>query len=443
MPDNEQLSEQDYKDLQDISSKLPAGHPTQKKISLALSAQPTNFEKQNTPAPVEGGAGVRTAEGIGRGLVGLGKGMYNSVVHPIDTVNGMVSNTENEIGAAQQEPSTLGKVADYAAAVPGLGPLGKQLGERAGAGDVAGAVSEGLTTGLAPSAIGHGIGATVRGIAPEISRWRYEAPEKISLGPVGKINRNVPTPPVNPYEEMGNSAQYKDMAKDAAKPEPTVQSLKESPYATQGRAVPKVQSLSESPYARQNKSVGNPIGGNESPSNVIPEPREPGPTDKPGLQYSVKRQSDLVKNAKAGVPGAGEVLQQIKPGTIYEPREGVGYPGPRQSVGTPIENLPREPMEEFNRASQNVGLTKAGLTEGGGPTNMSPQEHADIEAQAGRELTPTEAIMERKKILEAQSSDIRGTSRQGGEALENIQENRRKGGYAKAAADRYTKGKKE
>src|SRR5882724_7542761 len=49
MADDQALSAQDIKDLQEITSRLPAGHPMQKKISILLSSQPTQFEKERAP----------------------------------------------------------------------------------------------------------------------------------------------------------------------------------------------------------------------------------------------------------------------------------------------------------------------------------------------------------------------------------------------------------
>ncbi len=62
------------------------------------------------------------------------------------------------------------------------------------------------------------LGGTFAGMGPQIgeniSRSTYEPPDKISLGPFGKINRNVPQ---EPYEEMGNSAQYRQQAASVGK----------------------------------------------------------------------------------------------------------------------------------------------------------------------------------------------------------------------------------
>lgn len=137
---------------------------------------------------------------------------------------------------------------------------------------------------------------------------------------------------------------------------------------------------------------------------ILPEPRDPSPTDKPGLQYSVKRKTELVQGAKMGRPGAGDVLQQLKP-TLYEPREGVGYPGPRQeSIGTPLppqEPAPvglkqRPPNEVYMRPHMSKYMQAQSPT---GTVALPPEVHAELERQAGRPLTPQEAnYMDRQSM---------------------------------------------
>lgn len=56
MADDQNLSTQDVKDLQDIASKLPTGHPMQKKLALLLSSQPTQFEGKGGRLPSEIGS---------------------------------------------------------------------------------------------------------------------------------------------------------------------------------------------------------------------------------------------------------------------------------------------------------------------------------------------------------------------------------------------------
>jgi hypothetical protein len=57
MADGQNLSQQDVQDLQEIVTRLPAGHPMVPKISKLLNSQPTQFEQQNqVPGRLEAGS---------------------------------------------------------------------------------------------------------------------------------------------------------------------------------------------------------------------------------------------------------------------------------------------------------------------------------------------------------------------------------------------------
>lgn len=55
MADDQQLSPQEYKELQDIASQLPTGHPAQKKVAALLASQKTPFELERPGSAREGG----------------------------------------------------------------------------------------------------------------------------------------------------------------------------------------------------------------------------------------------------------------------------------------------------------------------------------------------------------------------------------------------------
>lgn len=119
MADDQQLSQQDIQDLQTISSKLPAGHPMQKKLSMLINAQPTQFEKQAAPSgPNTFEMGV--AQGMGfdpykitaqptvsdqwketgrqalTGLKNWGTATLKDPFHAIDPIEGMASGLEQD-----------------------------------------------------------------------------------------------------------------------------------------------------------------------------------------------------------------------------------------------------------------------------------------------------------------------------------------------------------
>lgn len=74
--------------------------------------------------------------------------------------------------------------------------------------------------------------------------------------------------------------------------------------------------------------------------NVVPEPRELLPEDRPGAKWSIKR-SELPGAAQRRIPGAGSVMQNLGKTVIYTPKEGVGYPGPREAA--PLGRILDEP----------------------------------------------------------------------------------------------------
>lgn len=185
------LAEKD-KVLTKIDSNY-AGLPGRERAH-ALAAIHYGREATQEPEPPKGSAALRSAYGVGRGMNNVVEGIYQTIIHPINTASAIATQIEEfpgKIMEASKEPSTVGKAAKIGAAVPVFGPLGQQLGERAGKGDVAGAVSEGLTTAVFPSLAKRAIKA----VAPKVTRATLEVPKKIDLPGGFKINRNIPPPP--------------------------------------------------------------------------------------------------------------------------------------------------------------------------------------------------------------------------------------------------------
>lgn len=206
---DEQFSQQDIKDLQEISSKLPAGHPTQKKISTMLSSQPTQFEKDNAAQPMpSGGTAERAIRGVGRGLmdlIGNPADNFHALMHPYDTAMGAVKSEVGAVKDASHEPAGMGRAAKLGAAVPFLGPIGQKVGRSAASGDVAGAIGEGLTAAAAPSVIGESVGRAV--------------------GPIKRMAGRFEAAPAVSVPGTGGTVKFRLRPE----PEPNVQSLSESP----------------------------------------------------------------------------------------------------------------------------------------------------------------------------------------------------------------------
>jgi hypothetical protein len=162
MANDEQLSQQDIEDLQVIASHLPTGHPMQKKLSVLLNSQPTQFEKDRPQIPEDYGftpenmieSGVK---GIGNAVGGLAAGAigpgtpigvlrdaYREATGQAALEQEQLDNAKRLATKASQATSPVEKAGRYAAAA--LTPVGgqfmTQMGERAGRGDVGGALAE-------------------------------------------------------------------------------------------------------------------------------------------------------------------------------------------------------------------------------------------------------------------------------------------------------------
>src|SRR5258708_25211989 len=67
---------------------------------------------------------LRSIYGIGRGLNDVVEGIYQTIFHPINTAEPIVSGTEEHVKKAQQEPTTTGNLAENGRAVPTCDPVG-------------------------------------------------------------------------------------------------------------------------------------------------------------------------------------------------------------------------------------------------------------------------------------------------------------------------------
>jgi hypothetical protein len=162
MANDEQLSQQDIQDLQVIASHLPTGHPMQKKLSVLLNSQPTQFERDRPQIPENYGftpenmieSGVKglgnAIGGLAAGAVGPGtpigvlRDAYRGATGQPTLEQEQLDTAKNLAARASQTSSPVEKAGRYAAAA--LTPVGgqfiTQMGEQAGRGDVGGALAE-------------------------------------------------------------------------------------------------------------------------------------------------------------------------------------------------------------------------------------------------------------------------------------------------------------
>lgn len=155
---------------------------------------------------------------VGRGVSEIAKGNVGHGIHRAVTGAGVTAlpavAATLPIALASAPLATAGGLIGSAALSPTLKYGTKALGANEDWSNVAG------DAGAVMGGMG---GARLGGaLSPLLSRLSLESPEKIPL-PFGfKINRNVPS---DPYEEMGSSAQYTDMAHDAMKPKLTADEI--------------------------------------------------------------------------------------------------------------------------------------------------------------------------------------------------------------------------
>ena len=111
-------------------------------------------------------------------------------------------------------------------------------------------------------------------------------------------------------------------------------------------------------------SIGEPIGKRNG-VNILPEPREVLPGDKPGAMWSLGREDTLPQAARRGAPGAADVMRNIGEPILLLPREGIGWSGPRvatpESIGEPLAGGASTPPVETGGSI-------------GDPVGPSPQE---------------------------------------------------------------------
>lgn len=223
------LSDDNFKSL-----PLKEKHAVMLKVDPNYSALPpreqahalTVIHYGPPPKPDTTGQGspwIRGIYGIGRGLNDAVEGIYQTVVHPINTVSTMAAATEEHLKKAGEEPSTLGKVAEYGAAIPGVGPFGQALGERAAKGDVAGAITEGVTAAAAPFAakeiarggISPGARETAKGVGREVTQ-KY-----VGKTLANKVFPPPPEPSIPPEEIAYQKTKTITEAQEAAQGENT------------------------------------------------------------------------------------------------------------------------------------------------------------------------------------------------------------------------------
>lgn len=382
MADDQSLSQQDVQDLQEISTHLPDGHPMQKKLSTLLNSQPTQFEKDRTPGADSGFvSGAKQALGANGPApsftdtmkTGLEAGLGGPGLSVAKTLYGAVKNAPENYKASGLA-GTLGPLV-------GVDPV--SMRNRAEHGDTAGVAGEAAVPAAMAAAplVGEGLGRVGGAARRGLSRAAYSgAQPRPGLQAIGNALEHPTTipgklatytakkafpPPVEQVRAVEGEANATKLGERMTEVEKARQ--KElSDNARMGREEEKQHrqfagSVEDAEVARQKElaanerlktmhgndlmrrgepvSTGQPIGERNG-VNILPEPREAMPGDKPGAMWSAGREDVLPAAARRGTPGAGDVLRNIGQPVLYLPREGVGFPGPRvatpEAIGEPI-----------------------------------------------------------------------------------------------------------
>lgn len=379
MADDLQLSEQDIKDLQEISSKLPAGDARQKKISVLLNSSPTKFEsdRPGTGANLQG-SGAAAWNTLKNQFSITPESLAERAIDPVGLYSGLKSayNAGNEAKAGYQRGG-LGQ-----AALSGAGSLvgvsAKSAAEHADRGEGGAIVGEAAVPALETAAAygaARGLPAARRAISENIYSPQgtlkpgYRTASQLGGAVAGGAHGAVSG---HPYEAIvGAGAGYKlgPSIMESMFPNPDADLM-----AKAGPRVPIGQSPYFDPkaYSAGRKGLnpeqaagtsGNPLTPQMSEvpyGSVIrlPEPIDAASPINPKYMGSVPR-NELVGMARGRTPGASTQLQQIGNKVLYTVPE--GYPGPRSSSAfSPASDMPEGNPTPFAQDPQPTTPSYAG-----------------------------------------------------------------------------------
>jgi hypothetical protein len=365
MPNDQALSQQDIQDLQVISSRLPAGHPTQKKINTLLSAQPTQYEKSVADTGFLHGAGEAVKE--------FGKSLASGPApfpRPSSIMRDIREGPAKRAAAAKQWQSE--KQAGYSlpyriAAQTGIvnAPAMEEAAAHGGTGEILGRAAVPAAAAVAPLASEgmvrgvRGAGSGVRALTDEVGKWSLKAPEGIKL-PLGfRFNRRAIMSAPAPQPGPAGTPTSAPTTFNAPLPEPG--------SVPQPKLVDRIASgLSRS--AARDETMFLPEPGEAGPEVTYESVRGPGSAEGP---------DELTPLAKQGRPGAGAELTRRGKRVLYLPQEQAGRGGTL--------------LEKMRQSGTTAPAPPQTLSDKIAYQPLSPAEHADLENEAGRPLTEDEA----------------------------------------------------
>lgn len=334
------------------------------------SFAPTQFEKDqaNQPTTMD-----KLNEYAGRALAGAGlPTSISDIPHWVKNLTGQSADSEPfyaPIQRAFNDPSERNIVG----AVPFIGPTSVSMSDDARAGNY----TDALATGAGALA-GAGMAGQIR---PGLKAAKAEAIDAlrtpdgkltpaaklgaraVGAGAIGAAGHMVGMPeagiigavygpsiadailPDRPPTPNFHGGAYSDFAGESGKAVP----IRSSPFFVGNNAAAYKAGLKGDAYAppeaaesaRQAEAATEPNPANVA---VVPEPRAPLPSDRPGSAWSLTRTKGLPEAALRGQPGAADVLRQVGQPVVLTPRSG-GFDSPnmqalRESLGI-TESVPR------------------------------------------------------------------------------------------------------
>lgn len=343
MPDNDQnLSPQELQQLREIATTLPTGHPAQKKVSLLLNSQPTQFEQDRS-----GGKGFVGTLGDKAGAAwdaiaaGPTGGNYDPTTKDFWIGKGPQFNTPPMVQQALRPipkdlpTGAIGGRGVYRAAsvlsplVPGLSPEGMESASAKG--DTGGVAAEtAIPTGLlaagvlAPRAIPAIRGAARKALLDPVTGEPTVTPTSIAKRilrtpeEVGQANADKLESQMNDYQtgrqkELADMEQLKEQDAQSRMNRGREQNTIDAIYRREGKAVP----LSQSPYAPQHAAAADFAAGKSGPFNLVSSsPNIADEAFNPGRSRSDTPFSSLPVQAIAGKPIPGANPDLWNPGII-------------------------------------------------------------------------------------------------------------------------------
>jgi hypothetical protein len=328
-----------------VRSKYPGAYDDMDDVSLEKSVLAKHPEYSDLPTTKSAAPDLKTGQGMEQQAVEQSRQQIGAPV--IQAAN---EHEARQARLAYLQNRAMNSPTPFSNAVAVLAPVtaarqiaGAKVGSYAGE-KIAPMLSDSPDAAEYGSLIGGVLGGTAASYSPG---GPTKAVQRITRGPQGTAKVSL-----NPLEIVGRELEevvpkqadiqeQMTAAETARQKWLTDRAKLEMQDATEQAAAIKRQQTADRLAVAKKRFADSQAAAKtqETSTTVIPEPRAPLPTDRPGAMWSIGRE-ELPAAAQRGAPGAGDVLRNLNKPIIYTPKEGVGYPGPRQ--GAPLSDLAGE-----------------------------------------------------------------------------------------------------